>query len=174
MNKEIKQTFNILIRHLLIGASVTILIFWLINEIPNSDYLLARLHIWLTIPIVLTLAALLSSKLIYIQLTRQNRNRFLIAFGFIFFSWTVAFLSTAISEGIFWTIINRRFEIFDTIVGYGIYQLWFYWLSGLIHGLTGGLFLAMDFNAKHDKLCLGDNLSSFAGCDKGPSELNFL
>lgn len=153
MNIEIKQTFNILIRHLLIGASVTIFILWLINEIPNSDYLLARIHIWLTIPIVLTLAALLSSKLIYIQLIRSNRNRFLIAFGFIFFSWTLAFLSTSISEGIFWTIINRRFKIFDTIVGYGIYQLWFYWLSGLIHGLTGGLFLAMDFKRLINRSC---------------------
>ena len=145
MNREGKQTFYILIRHLLIGAAVTIFIFWLFNEIPNSDYLLASLHIWLTLPIGLTLAALLSSKLIYIQLTRQNRNRFLIAFGFIFFSWTVAFLTTAISDGIMGTIRNRRLEIFDTIIGYGIYQLWVYWLLGLIHGLTGGLFLAMDF-----------------------------
>lgn len=145
MNKEIKLTFKILLRHILIGVSVTIFIFWIINEIPNSDYLLARLHIWLTISFGLILASLLTSKLIYNQLTRQNRNSFLIAFGFIFFGWTVAFLSTAISEGILETIRNRRFEIFDAIVGYGIYQLWFYWLVGIINGLTGGLFLAMDF-----------------------------
>lgn len=145
MNREIKRTFEILLRHLLIGASLTIFIFWLINEIPNSDYLLARLHIWLTIPFGLTLATWLTSKLIYNQLTRRNRNSFLIAFGFIFFSWTVAFLSTAISEGVLGTIRNRRFEIIDAFVGYSIYQLWFYWLVGIIHGLTGGLFLAMDF-----------------------------
>jgi hypothetical protein len=121
-------------------------IFWLINEIPNSDYLLARLHILLTLPIGLTLATWLTSKSIYNQITRQKRNKYLVAFGFIFFSWTIAFLSTAISEGILGTIRNRRFEILDALVGYGIYQLWFYWLIGLIHGLTGGLFLGINFN----------------------------
>jgi uncharacterized protein YneF (UPF0154 family) len=145
MNRERKQTFKILLRHLLIGVLVTIFIFWLIDEIPYSDYILARLHIWLTIPFGLILSSWLTSKLIYNRLTRQNRNRFLIAFGFIFFSWTVAFLSTAISEGVLGTIKNRRFEILDALAGYGIYQLWLYWLLGIIHGLTGGLFLAMDF-----------------------------
>lgn len=146
MNRERKQTFEILIKHLLIGALVTVFIFWLINEIPNSDYLSARLHILLTIPIGLTLATWLTSKSIYNQITRQKRNKYLVAFGFIFFSWTIAFLSTAISEGILGTIRNRRFEILDALVGYGIYQLWFYWLIGLIHGLIGGLFLAINFN----------------------------
>ena len=145
MNRERKRTFGILFRHLLIGASVTIFIFWLINEIPNSDYLVSRLHIWLAIPLGLTLATWLTSKLIYKQLKRHNRNSFIIAFGFIFFSWTVAFLSTAISEGVLGTIRNRRFEIIDALVAYSIYQLWFYWLLGVIHGLAGGLFLAIDF-----------------------------
>ena len=144
MNEKIKQTFKILSRHILIGASVTILIFWFINEIPNSDYLLARLHIWLTIPIGLTIATWLTSKLIYNQLTKQNRNRFLLAFGFIFFSWTIALLSTALSEGVLGTIKNKRFEIYNALEGYAIYQLWFYWGVAIIHGLTGGLFLAMD------------------------------
>jgi hypothetical protein len=84
MNEKRIQTFTILLRDILIGASLTILIFWLINEIPNNDYLLARLHIWLTIPIGLTLATWLTSKLIYNQLTKQKRNRFLVAFGFFF------------------------------------------------------------------------------------------
>jgi hypothetical protein len=145
VNRERKQTFKILLGHLLIGVSVTIFIFWLLDEIPNSDYLLARLHIWLTIPIGLTLTTWLISKPIYNQLTRQNRNPFVIAFGFLFFSWTVAFLSTAISEGILETFRKNGFEIFDALLGYGIYQLWLYWLIGIIHGLTGGLFLAMDF-----------------------------
>lgn len=145
MNRERKQTFKILLRHLLIGVSVTIFIFGLIDEIPNSDYLLARLHIWLTILIGLTLTTWLISKSVYNQITRQGRNKYLVAFGFIFFSWTVAFLSRAISEGILGTIRNRRFEILDALVGYGIYQLWLYWLLGIIHGLSGGLFLAMDF-----------------------------
>jgi hypothetical protein len=145
MNGERKQTFEILIRHLLIGVLVTIFIFWLMNEIPNSDYLLARLHICLTIPIGLTLTTWMISKSIFNQITRQGRNKYLVAFGFLFFSWTFAFLSTAISEGILETIRKNRFEIFDALVGYGIYQLWLYWLIGIIHGLTGGLFLAMDF-----------------------------
>lgn len=145
MTGEKTKTFKILLRHLLIGVLATIFIFWLIDEIPNSDYLLARLHIWLTIPIGMTISTWLTSKLIYNLLTNQNRNRFVIAFGFLFFSWTVAFLSTAISEGILGTIRNGRFEILDALVGYGIYQLWLYWLLGIIHGLTGGLFLAMDF-----------------------------
>ena len=144
MNEERHQTFKILSRHILICALVTILIFWFINEIPNSVYLFARIHIWLSIPIGLTISTWLTSKLIYNQLTNQNRNRFLVAFGFIFYSWTVAFLSTAISEAVLGTIKNKRFEIFDTLEGYAIYQLWFYWGVGIIHGLTGGLFLAMD------------------------------
>ena len=144
MNEERKQTFKILSRHILIGASVIILIFWFINEIPNSDYLFPRIHIWLSIPIGLTISTWLTSKLIYNQSTNQNRNSFLVAFGFIFYSWTVAFLSTAISEAVLGTIKNKRFETFDTLKGYAIYQLWFYWGVGIIHGLTGGLFLAMD------------------------------
>lgn len=146
MKQEIKLTFKILSRHLIIGALVTVFIFWLINEIPNSDYLLARLHIWLTIPFGLTLATWLTSKLIYKQVTGQKRNVYLVAFSFILFSWTIAFLSTALSEGILATIKNRRFEIFEALEGYAIYQLWFYWGVGIIHGLTGGLFLSFDLN----------------------------
>lgn len=144
MNRERKLTFGILLRHLLIGASVAIFVFWLLNEIPSNDYLLAKLHIGLTITFGLILSTWTTSKLIYNQLTIQNRNSFLIAFGFIFFSWSVAFLSTTISEGILGTIKNKRFEIFDTLVGYAIYQLWVYLVLGIIHGITGGLFLAMD------------------------------
>ena len=132
MNEERKQTFKILSRHILIGASVIILIFWFINEIPNSDYLFPRIHIWLSIPIGLTISTWLTSKLIYNQSTNQNRNSFLVAFGFIFYSWTVAFLSTAISEAVLGTIKNKRFETFDTLKGYAIYQLWFYWGVGII------------------------------------------
>lgn len=144
MNRERKQTFKILLGHLLIGVSVTIFIFWLIDEIPNSDYLLARLHIWLTIPFGLTLATWLTSKLVYRQLVEQKRNIYIIAFGFIFFIWTIAFLSSALSEGVMESIKNRQFEILDALQGYAIYRLWFYWGAGIIHGLTGGLFLSID------------------------------
>ncbi|EOZ91933.1 hypothetical protein A33Q_4026 [Indibacter alkaliphilus LW1] len=144
MKQDIKLTFQILSRHLIIGALVTVFIFWLINEIPNSDYLIARLHIWLTIPFGLTLSTWLTSKLIYKQVTGQKRNVYLVAFSFILFIWTIAFLSTALSEGVLATIKNRRFEIFDALQGYAIYRLWFYWGAGIIHGLTGGLFLSMD------------------------------
>jgi len=91
MNQERKLTFKILARNLIIGAFVTIFIFWIINEIPNKDYLLERLHIWLTIPFGLTLATWLTSKMIYNQITRQNRNRYLIAFGFIFLVGQLSF-----------------------------------------------------------------------------------
>jgi len=144
MKQEIKLTFKILSRHLIVGALVTVFIFWLINEIPNSDYLLTKLHIWLTIPFGLTLASWLTSKRIFKQVTGQKRNVYLVAFSFILFSWTIAFLSTALSEGVLATIKNRRFEIIDALEGYAIYQLWFYWSVGIIHGLTGGLFLALD------------------------------
>jgi len=144
MKQEIKLTFQILTRHLIIGALVTVLIFWIINEIPYSDYLLARLHIWLTIPFGLTLATWLTSKLAYRQVVEQKRNVYIIAFGFIFFIWTIAFLSTALSEGVMESIKNRQFEILDALQGYAIYRLWFYWGAGIIHGLTGGLFLSID------------------------------
>jgi len=144
MTQDRKLTFRILSRHLVIGALVTVFIFWIIDEIPNRDYLLARLHVWVTIPIVITLATWITSKLIYSQLTTQSTNRFLVAFGFICFSWTIAFLATAISEGVLETIINKRFEIFETLEGYVIYRLWFYWGVAIIHGLTGGIFLAID------------------------------
>jgi hypothetical protein len=144
MKQEMKLTFKILSRHLIIGALVTVFIFWLINEIPNSDYLLARLHIWLTIPLGLTLATWLTSKLIYRQVVGQKRNVYTVAFGFIFFSWTIAFLSTSLSEGVLESIRSRRFEILEALQGYAIYRLWFYWGAGIIHGLTGGLFLAID------------------------------
>jgi hypothetical protein len=153
MTQDTKLTFKILSRHIIIGALVTVFIFWIINEIPNRDYLLARLHIWLTIPIGLTLTTWLTSKLVYYQLTIQNKNKFLVAFGFIFFSWTIAFLSTAIIEGVFETIRNKRFEILDALEGYAIYRLWVYWGIAIIHGLTGGIFLAIDLknNLKVDR-----------------------
>jgi len=49
-----------------------------------------------------------------------------------------------LSEGVLGTIRHGRLEIIDTLEGYAIYRLWFYWGVGIIHGLTGGFFLAMD------------------------------
>lgn len=144
MNKGRIKTFKLLSIHLFIGGLATILFFGLTNEIPNRHYLLERLHIWLTIPIGLALSTWFCSKLIYNQLTKRNRKTYWLAFGFIFFSWTVVFLLTAIIDGVFETIRSRQFEVVDALTGYIIYRLWFYWGVGFIHGMTGGILLALD------------------------------
>ena len=144
MTQERKRTFKILSKHLIIGALVTVFIFWTIGEIPYPKYFLDKLHIWLPLPFVLTLSTWLTSTIVYRQLNERKRNKYLTSFIFIFYSWTILFLSTAVSEGLLSSLKNHRFEIFDAIEGYAIYQLWFYWGVAIIHGLTGGVFLALD------------------------------
>jgi hypothetical protein len=139
-----RLTFKILSRHLIIGALVTVFVYWTIGEIPYLEYFLDKLHIWLPLPFVLTLSTWLTSTTVYRQLTEKKRNMYFTAFFFIFFSWTILFLSTAISDGLLSSIRHHRFEIFDAIEGYAIYQLWFYWGVAIIHGLIGGIFLAID------------------------------
>jgi hypothetical protein len=61
MKQNRSLIFKILLRHLIISALVTVLMFWIIDEISNRDYLLERLHILLTITIGLTLSTWLTS-----------------------------------------------------------------------------------------------------------------
>jgi hypothetical protein len=140
MKQERKLTFKILSRQLIIGVLVTVFVFWTIGEIPSTIYFLDKLHIWLPLPFVLTISTWLTSTTVYRQLTEKKRNRYLTAFIFIFYSWTILFLSTAISDGLLSSLRHHRFEIFDAIEGYAIYRLWFYWSIAIIHGLTGGFF----------------------------------
>ena len=144
MNREVKQIFKILLRHLIIGALGTVLFFWSIGELPDYKYFLSKLHILSLISFLLTLITWLVSKTVFIQITNTNRNKFFVAFVFIFFSWTILFLLTAISDGLESSIKEKRFEIINSIEGYAIYRLWAYWGVAIIHGLIGGSFLAVD------------------------------
>jgi hypothetical protein len=140
--------FKILTRHILLGAIVTFLIFWIVGELPYLTMINDRIWIWLCILTVTLLFIWTISKVFKRQLMRQeNSRRYVFSSTFILTVWLMLFLTTAIIDGLFASLKSGQFEILDYLEGYVIYRLWVYLGLGVLHGLIGGLFLSLDLKS---------------------------
>ena len=139
-------TRRTLIKHTVIGATVTLLMFYIVDELPNISKLVENIYLVIFLTFLLTGTIWTTTKSIDRLLKKRKISVYLISTLYIVFLWTVLFLGTALFVGFDESIRNGRFEIWDTLMGYTIYRLWVYLGIGIIHGLTGGPFLTMDLN----------------------------
>jgi len=139
-------TRRTLLKHAVIGAIVTLLIFYIVDELPSLSKLVENIYLVIFLTLLLTGTIWTTTNSIDRLLNKRKISVYLISTLYIVFLWTVLFLGTALFVGFDESIRNGRFEIWDTLKGYTIYRLWVYLGIGIIHGLTGGPFLTLDLN----------------------------
>lgn len=143
-----KVTYQILIKHIIIGGLVTLFIFYIINELPYFSVIKENIVNALAVALILALTIWIASSKINKLLIDKNANFYLISIIFILFVWILLFISSALYEGLESSLRNKRFEIVEATEGWIIYRLWIYTGVGMIHGFIGGIFLAIELKKK--------------------------
>lgn len=146
------ETFKILLRHYLIGITVTVIVFWSINEIPSLYYFQLNLTEWIATIISIPLIGLLMSKLLTNRLRRTEKGLYLSSSLIIIITWVFVLYAKALIVGIVDSIEQGQEELIDAMTGFTIYQLWIYLGLGIAHGLIGGLFLKTDLKKNLKKI----------------------
>jgi H+/Cl- antiporter ClcA len=146
------KTTIILIRHYLIGILTMVVILWTLNEFPNRMYFQLHLTEWYATIFSIPIAGLLLAKLLSNRLKRTDKGLYLYSFLTIFISWIFIFLAKALTVGLVGSIEDEISELHKSLVGFSIYQLWFYLIIGTVHGLIGGLFLKIDLKKNLEKI----------------------
>ncbi len=123
---------------------ITVIVFWSINEIPSLYYFELHLTEWIATIVSIPLIGLIMAKLLSNRLKRSTKRLYLYTFLTLTMTWISVLYSKAVTVGIFESIAKQQPEFFDVIIGFTIYQLWIYLGLGLIHGVSGGIFLTLD------------------------------
>ncbi len=92
------------------------------------------------------------SKLLSNRLKKTENNLYFYSASTLGMTWILILYSKATIVGIVTTIETGQFKIFDSIIGYSIYQLWVFIGLGIINGIIGGIFLKIDINANLQKI----------------------
>jgi len=140
----LNQILKTLLKHYLIGSFILVLIFWLVNELPDLNYINRHLTAFISTVISIPIFGLLISKLLDKYLTDNGFRVYFLSFLSIFATWILLFYTKALVVGFVQTFKTGEIEIIDSLIGYSIYQLWIYAGVGLIHGVSGGIFLGME------------------------------
>jgi len=140
----LKRIYSIILKHYLIGILVVFIGFWSIGEIPRWYTVKRDLMEWVITVLSIPAVGLLISWLIDKRLKKNQKNIYLHSVLMIFLTWIFLLYSIALIMGIIITIEYGRERILESIAGATIYRLWLYGGLGIIHGLTGGILLAID------------------------------
>ena len=140
------ETFKILLRHYIIGIAITVIVFWIINEIPILYYFQEHLKEWIATIISIPLIGLIMAKLLFKRLKRTEKRLYFYSALTILITWILVLYVKASTVGIVASIEQSRPEFIKSIIGFTVYQLWIYIGFGIIHGIIGGIFLKTDLN----------------------------
>ncbi|MBM77218.1 MAG: hypothetical protein CL846_01930 [Crocinitomicaceae bacterium] len=150
-----RETFKILLRHYLIAIMITMIVFWLINEIPSVEYLKLNKTETIATIVSIPIVGILFSKLLYRRMKKTEKNLYYYSVLTLGMTWVLILYSKAIILGIVRTIEIGQLELFDSIIGYSIYQLWLFLGLGIINGIIGGIFLKIDLIKNLNKIING-------------------
>lgn len=131
---------------------ITVIVFWLINEVPSLDYFKLHLTEFIATIVSIPIIGILMSKLLSNRLKKTENNLYFYSASTLGMTWILILYSKATIVGIVTTIETGQFKIFDSIIGYSIYQLWVFIGLGIINGIIGGIFLKIDINANLQKI----------------------
>tara|TARA_Y100000589_G_scaffold322241_1_gene354852 strand:- start:1811 stop:2224 length:414 start_codon:yes stop_codon:yes gene_type:complete len=131
------------------------IVFWLINEIPSVEYLKLNKTETIATIVSIPIVGILFSKLLYRRMKKTEKNLYYYSVLTLGMTWVLILYSKAIILGIVRTIEIGQLELFDSIIGYSIYQLWLFLGLGIINGIIGGIFLKIDLIKNLNKIING-------------------
>ncbi|MGM1057471.1 MAG: hypothetical protein ACQEWG_16415 [Bacteroidota bacterium] len=149
------ETYKIILRHYIIGLAITVVIFWMINEIPGIYYFEEHLNEWIATLVAIPVIGLFMAKILSNRLKRTDGKLYLFSTLIILLTWVLILYFKAAIVGIVTSI--DQFKFLDSIIGFTIYQLWIFLGLGIIHGVIGGIFLSIDLKKNRPKLKTSHN-----------------
>ncbi|MFN4764112.1 hypothetical protein ACKGJN_13365 [Gillisia sp. Q332] len=155
--KKVTETYKIILRHYIIGLAITVVIFWMINEIPGIYYFEEHLTEWIATLVAIPVIGLFMAKILSNRLKRTNGKLYLFSTWIILLTWVLILYFKAAIVGIVTSIDQVQFKFLDSIIGFTIYQLWIFLGLGIIHGVIGGIFLSIDLKKNRPKLKTSHN-----------------
>ena len=154
---KLTETFKILLRHYIIGLAITVVIFWIINEIPGIFYFEEHLTEWIATFVSIPVIGFFMAKILSNRLKRTDNKLYLFSALIILLTWVLILYFKAVVFGIVASIEQTQFKFFDSIIGFTIYQLWIFLGLGIIHGVIGGIFLSVDLKKSKGKIKTAHN-----------------
>jgi len=140
----LKEIYKIAFKHYLIGLVVILIGFWSIGELPSWFSIERDWIQWLTTILSIPIIGIFISKRIDKKLKKEKKNIYLLSVLIILQTWIMTLYSKAIIIGIVESFEFGCETVLESIAGYTIYQLWIYGGLGILHGLLGGILLAVD------------------------------
>ena len=151
------ETYKIILRHYIIGLAITVVIFWIIDEIPGIYYFEEHLTEWIATLVAIPVIGLFMAKILFNRLKRTDGKLYLFSTLIILLTWVLILYFKAAIVGIVASIDQAHFKFLDSIIGFTIYQLWIFLGLGIIHSVIGGIFLSNDLKKNRPKIKTSHN-----------------
>ncbi|MFV0210556.1 hypothetical protein NZD85_11625 [Empedobacter stercoris] len=126
------------------GLIFLTIFYFIIGEIPRIYTIERDWKEWTATIIGIPIIGILVSNYLNKKIENGSKKYYGISFIALFFSWILILYFKALIVGIISSFEFGEAKILDSIIGYSIYQLWFYAIFGIIYGIFAGYFLSKD------------------------------